>query len=46
MNGGTKSGVRTIILGRLQCIRRESAGPKERRRRRRIRRRITVEWQI
>jgi hypothetical protein len=30
MNGGTKSGVSTISLGRLQCIRRDSAGPTDR----------------
>jgi hypothetical protein len=27
MNGGTKSGVSTIILERLQCARRYSSGP-------------------
>jgi hypothetical protein len=32
MNGGTKRGVSTISLGRLQCIRRDSAGPTDRRR--------------
>jgi hypothetical protein len=43
MNGGTKSGVSAISLERLQCVRRDSAGPtelkkkkkKKRRRRRR-----------
>jgi hypothetical protein len=33
--GGTKSGVSTISLGRLQCGRRDSAGTTDRRRRRR-----------
>jgi hypothetical protein len=33
-NGGTKTGFSTISLGRLQCARRDSAGPTERRRRR------------
>jgi hypothetical protein len=32
MNGGTKVGFSTISLGRLQCARRDSAGPEERRR--------------
>jgi hypothetical protein len=27
MNGGTKSGVSTISLGRLQCVRWDFAGP-------------------
>jgi hypothetical protein len=35
---GTKRGVSTISLGRLQCVRRDSAGPTERRRRKRRRR--------
>jgi hypothetical protein len=30
MNVGTKSGVCTISLGRLQCIRRDSTGPTDR----------------
>jgi hypothetical protein len=34
MSGGTKTGLSTISLGRLQCVRRVSDGPKERRRRR------------
>jgi hypothetical protein len=34
MNGGTKTGFGTISLERLQCARRDSAGPTERRRRR------------
>jgi hypothetical protein len=33
MHAGTKSGVSRIILSRLQCARRDSAGPIERRRR-------------
>jgi hypothetical protein len=40
INGETKSGVSTISLGRLQCIRRYSAGPTDRKRRRRRRRRL------
>jgi hypothetical protein len=35
MYGGTKSGVSTLSLGRLQWIRRDSARPTDRRRRRR-----------
>jgi hypothetical protein len=34
MNGGTKAWFSTISLGRLQCVRQDSAGPTERRRRR------------
>jgi hypothetical protein len=33
MNGGTKSRVSTISLGRLQCVRRDSLGPTVRKRR-------------
>jgi hypothetical protein len=33
MNGGTKAGFSTISLERLQCARRDSAGPTKRRRR-------------
>jgi hypothetical protein len=36
MNGETRAGFSTISLGRLQCVRRVSAGPTERRRRRRL----------
>jgi hypothetical protein len=36
MSGGTKSGVSTISLERLHCVRRDSSGHTERRRRRRI----------
>jgi hypothetical protein len=45
MNGGTKSGVSTIGLGRLQCIRRDSTGPTDRRSRRRKRRRRRIDLQ-
>jgi hypothetical protein len=37
MNGGTKAGFSTVSLERLQCTRRDSAGPTERRRRTRVR---------
>jgi hypothetical protein len=43
MRAGTKSGVSTIILERLQCARRDSAGPTERRRRRDKTRNFAVE---
>jgi hypothetical protein len=33
MNGGTKSGVSTMSVERLQCVRRDFSGPTERRRR-------------
>jgi hypothetical protein len=51
MNGGTKTGLSTISLGRLQCVRRVSADPTERRRRWRRRRRkihygVKTEWYL
>jgi hypothetical protein len=44
MNGKPKSGFSTISLGRLQCFRRDSADPTDRRRRRRKRkeREVTI----
>jgi hypothetical protein len=39
MNGGNKMGFGTISLERLQCARRDSVGPTEKRRRKRRRRR-------
>jgi hypothetical protein len=35
MNGGTKTGISTISVERLQCARQDSAGPTERRSRKR-----------
>jgi hypothetical protein len=35
INGGTKSGVSIISLGRLQCIRRDSAGPTDKKKKKR-----------
>jgi hypothetical protein len=55
MNGGTKAGFGTISLERLQCVRRDSVGPTERRRRRKrpvrevdspSRSEITNEWYV
>jgi hypothetical protein len=42
MNGETKSGVNTISLGRLQCVRRDSAGPIDRRRSAKVKERVEL----
>jgi hypothetical protein len=44
MDGGTETGLSTINLGRMQCVRRVAAGSKDRQTDRRRRRRRRSYW--